>query len=95
MLFAKRIDDIHTAREAQASLLGDKIENPIFTKDQDNLRWSRFKDFEPEKKFNNFRDDVFPFIKSLNCKAGSSYTKFMKDAVFIIPNPVLLDKLSL
>ena len=39
-----------------------------------------------------FRDEVFPFIKQLNGKAGSAYTRFMKDAVFIIPNPALLDK---
>ncbi len=92
LLFAKRIDDIHTNREAQANLLGGKIENPIFSKGQDELRWSRFKDFEPEKKFNTFRDKVFPFIKDMNGNAGSSYTKFMKDAVFIVPNPALLDK---
>ena len=92
LLFAKRLDDLHTAREAQANLLGEKIENPIFMKKQDHLRWSRFKDFEPQRKFEIFRDEVFPFIKELNGKAGSSYTKFMKDAVFIIPNPALLDK---
>ncbi len=92
LLFAKRLDDLHTAREAQANLLGEKIENPIFMKKQDHLRWSRFKDFEPQRKFEVFRDEVFPFIKELNGKAGSSYTKFMKDAVFIVPNPALLDK---
>ncbi len=92
LLFAKRLDEMHTAKEAQANLLGEAIENPIFEEDQDYLRWSRFKDFEPERKFNIFKDEVFPFIKSLNGRAGSSYTKFMKDAVFIIPNPALLDK---
>ncbi|MBT6564467.1 MAG: SAM-dependent DNA methyltransferase, partial [Candidatus Scalindua sp.] len=51
-----------------------------------------FKDFDPERKFEVFKDEVFPFIKSLNGRAGSSYTKFMKDAVFIIPTPSLLDK---
>ncbi len=92
LLFAKRLDDIHTAKEAQASLLGEKIENAIFENGQEHLRWSRFKDFEPERKFNVFKDEVFPFIKLLNGRTGSSYTKFMKDAVFIIPNPALLDK---
>ena len=92
LLFAKRLDDIHNNKLQQAKLLGEKLENPIFNKDQDNLRWSRFKDFEPLRKFEVFKDEVFPFIKSLNGRAGSSYTKFMKDAVFIIPNPALLDK---
>src|SRR5690606_32224035 len=45
-----------------------------------------------EKKFRVFKDEVFPFIKNLNGTAGSAYTKFMKDAVFIIPTPSLLDK---
>ena len=92
LLFAKRIDDIHTKLEAQANLLGEAIENPIFEDGQDHLRWSRFKDFEPERKFEVFKDEVFPFIKSMNGRAGSAYTRFMKDAVFIIPNPTLLDK---
>ena len=92
LLFSKRIDDIQIKREAQANLLDEKIENPIFEIGQDHLRWSRFKDFEPERKFEVFKDEVFPFIKALNDRAGSAYTKFMKDAVFIIPNPTLLDK---
>jgi len=92
LLFAKRLDEIHTAREAQANLLGGDIEDPIFENGQDHLRWSHFKDFDPERKFEVFKDEVFPFIKSLNGRAGSAYTKFMKDAVFIIPTPSLLDK---
>jgi type I restriction enzyme M protein len=92
LLFAKRLDDLQTAKEAQANLTGEKVEDPLFTKKQAHLRWSHFKDFDPQRKFTNFRDEVFPFIKSLNGRAGSSYTKFMKDAVFIMPNAALLDK---
>ena len=92
LLFAKRLDEIHTLREARANTLGETIEDPIFEDGQDHLRWSRFKDFDPERKFTVFKDEVFPFIKSLNGRAGSSYTKFMKDAVFIIPTQALLDK---
>ena len=36
--------------------------------------------------------EVFPFIKNFHDNSESSYTKFMADAVFIIPNPALLDK---
>lgn len=92
LLFAKRLDDLHIARENQANLLEKTIKDPIFLKEQDHLRWSKFKDYDPERKFEVFKDEVFPFIKSLNGKAGSSYTKFMADAVFIIPNAALLDK---
>jgi len=92
LLFAKRLDDMQMSKEAQANTLGEAVEDPLFTEKQQHLRWSRFKDFEPERKFNVFKDEVFPFIKSLNGHAGSSYTKFMKDAVFMVPNPALLDK---
>ena len=92
LLFAKRLDELHAAKEKQASLLGEPIENPVFESDQSDLRWSRFKDFDPECKFTVFRDQVFPFVKSLNGRAGSAYTRFMKDAVFIIPNPTVLDQ---
>lgn len=57
-----------------------------------HLRWARFRDSEHLHKFEVFSDEVFPFIKSLNGRAGSSYTRFMKDAVLIIPSPALLDK---
>ncbi len=92
LLFAKRLDDIHTAKEAQALILEQPLENPIFSDEQQDYRWSRFKDFEPAKKFNLFKDEIFPFIKTMNGRAGSSFTKFMKDAVFIVPTPALLDK---
>ena len=92
LLFTKRLDDIQLAKEAQANTLGEAIENPLFTEEQQHLRWSRFKDFDPERKFNVYKDEVFVFIKELNRGAGSSYTKFMKDAVFMIPTAALLDK---
>ncbi len=92
LLFAKRIDELHTARESKANILGGEIENPIFSKHNQHLRWSNFKDFEPAKMFKTFQEEVFPFIKDMNGAAGSSYTKFMSDAVFMIPNAALLDK---
>ena len=90
LLFAKRLDDLHTAREKKANLLKKPIEDPIFSDDQDHLRWSRFKDFEAEKMHETFRDEVFPFIKGLNQDTGSAFARSMKDAVFIIPRPSLL-----
>ena len=77
LLFAKRIDDLHTAKK-KANLLGGKIEEPIFKKGQNHLRWSRFKDFEVERMFSVFRDEVFPLIKSLNRNPDSAFAKAMK-----------------
>jgi len=46
LLFAQRLDEIHTAREKQANLLRKPIKDSSFTGDQQQLRWSRFKDLE-------------------------------------------------
>ncbi len=92
LLFARRIDELHTAEEAQANLLKTKVKNPIFTKAQQHLRWSRFKDLEAGEMFVVFRDEVFPLIKDLHQDEQSAYSRFMKDAVFIVPTPGLLER---
>ena len=92
LLFARRLDELHTAKEAQANLLGTAIDKPIFSKAQQHLRWSRFKDFESEKMYLVFRDEVFPFIKNLHTDEQSAYSRFMKDAVFIMPTASLLER---
>ena len=92
LLFIKRLDEIHTLRENKANRLKEDIENPIFDKDQENLRWSRFKDLEAEEMYETVSTKVFPFIKDLNGDANDAYTKYMNDAVFMIPTPNLLEK---
>jgi type I restriction enzyme M protein len=102
LLFVRRLDELHTAREKKANLLKKPIEEPIFLDNdlEQSLRWSRFKDLgSPEKMYELFRDKVFPFIKDTLPKRQSSdnaiksnegaYAKFMKDAVFVIPTPSL------
>ena len=61
LLFARRLDEIHTAREKQANLLKKPINDPIFNRKQQDLRWSRFKDLEAGEMFELYRDEVFPF----------------------------------
>lgn len=58
-----------------------------------NLRWSVFKEFEPKRMFDNLRDCVFPFIKSLHGEKQTAFANFMKDAQFAISNPYILDKI--
>ncbi|MBC2605628.1 type I restriction-modification system subunit M [Pelagicoccus albus] len=76
LLFIKRLDELHTLREAKANRLGTPIEEPIFPEgknpavehrpvDCQELRWSRFKNLAPEPMFNLVRDQVFPFMKAL------------------------------
>jgi type I restriction enzyme M protein len=93
LLFIKRLDELHTLKERKAARTGGAIEAPIFSKRQDHLRWSRFKESAPEQMFATVKDEVFPFIKSLGTTGdgeGTTYSRHMKDALFIIPTPRVL-----
>ncbi len=50
LLFIKRLDELHTLRERKAARTGLPIEDPVFTADQDHLRWSRFKEAAPMRR---------------------------------------------
>ena len=98
LLFIKRLDELHTLKERKAARIGKPVKEPVFAADQDHLRWSRFKETAPETMFTTVRDEVFPFIKGLgrNGNGGdgdpddSTYTRHMKDALFMIPAPRVL-----
>jgi type I restriction enzyme M protein len=93
LLFIKRLDELHTLKERKAARTGNAIEHPIFSKRQDHLRWSRFKESAPEQMFNTVKDEVFPFIKSLGATGddeGTTYSHHMKDALFLMPTPRVL-----
>ena len=105
LFFMKMLDDAQLKREATAGLFGGKIDNPTFRSGEswhnpetdrdvpyDTLRWNIFKDYEASKLFNTVRNDVFPFIKNLGDAKESAYSRFMKDAVFLIQNPRTLVK---
>ena len=91
LLFIKRLDEMHTLAEAKASKTGKPIENPVFDESQTSLRWSRFKELAPKSMLEAVRDQVFPFIKSINSGDGmSTYAFYMKDATFLIPTGEVL-----
>ena len=56
--------------------------------DKNELRWSQFKHKPADEMLLFVQTKVFPFLKELN--GGSSFTKSMENAVFIIPKSNLL-----
>ena len=94
LLFIKRLDELHTLKERKAARTGNPIKAPVFTRRQNKLRWSRFKETAPEQMFETVRDKVFPFIKSLgsngNGEGDSTYTHHMQDALFMMPTARVL-----
>lgn len=105
LFFIKILDDAQLKQEATALAFDSTIENPTFPEGDwvnpqteesvpyQNLRWSTFKNFDAQLMLKTVRDDVFVFIKNLNSGKNSSYSTYMKDAIFLIPNERTLTKL--
>ena len=107
LIFIKRLDEMQELEERKATTLGKPIERRIFPEGFDgrakpdaedkrgepyeNLRWSRFKHFQPRRMFEVVDEHVFPFIRELN-GADTAYARHMRDARFQIPGAALLDK---
>lgn len=92
LLFIKGLDEAEIKKERDDELL--KIHSKrIFDEEHQDCRWSIFKDYEAGKMYKNMQEKVFPFIKSLGGSKESNYTKYMKDAVLIIPTPLMLQKI--
>lgn len=105
LFFIKILDDAQIKQEATATIFGSKINNLTFPEGEwlnsetekyvpyKNMRWSVFKNFDTQTMYSTVRNDVFPFIKNLHSGKNSSYSTYMKDATFLIPNERTLTKL--
>src|SRR5580692_11044941 len=67
LLFIRRLDELQTQKEQKASFLKKPVESPIFSPDQQELRWSRFRNTDPEVMYRLFTKEngVFDFMKNL------------------------------
>lgn len=91
LLFIKGLDDIDIAHEKSDHMLGIKTKR-IFDEKHQECRWSIFKNYPAEKMYKIVGEDVFSFIKSLGNNKNSGYAKYMEDAIFIIPTPIMLQR---
>ncbi|WP_115933398.1 type I restriction-modification system subunit M [Citricoccus muralis] len=103
LLFLKRLDDAQTAAERKAARTGEHLEHPIFPDGTDqfgrsyqDLRWSKFKNFDKTEMFTVFSESIFPFLREELTRQSdggdSSYSHHMKDARFTITKDHLLQK---
>lgn len=92
LLFVKGLDDKEIIKENEAVLLGLDFDR-TFPEDKQDLRWSKFKNFEAETMYDTMQNKVFPFIKNLHDDKESAYAKYMGDAIFKIPTPLMLTKI--
>lgn len=99
LLFLRRLDERQLLAEKKANVMGIAVENPIYTPAQKKLRWSSFKDEDPENLFALFTQPqadldnltAFELMKQLGSEAGV-FAQYMKGATFMIPTPRLLDQ---
>lgn len=104
LLFMKLLDDNETKKEGNARALGITYKSKVFLEgdycpnDDGNmkipysdLRWSKFHNDEPSLMMETVRNYVFPFIKTVNGDGkDTAFSRFMSDAVFLIPTPKVL-----
>ena len=94
LFFIKSLDDNEIANEKKAALLpGAKMER-VFPADEEGqlLRWSKFSQLKAEEMHEILRDKVFPFIQTLQAGKDTAYNRFMKDAKFLLPSPLVTEK---
>lgn len=100
LMFIRDLDDADNLRAKESVMLALPYKS-IFTGevqvgdrtiDGNNLKWSVFHDFEAGRMYAIMQEWVFPFIKSLHEDKNSAYSKYMGDAIFKIPTPLLLSR---
>lgn len=92
LLFIRRLDELETLEERRSQRSGQPMRRQLFTPDQQQLRWSRFKELgDPSAMFKVVGDEVFPYLRDLGGD-GSTYSGHMRDARFTIPTAGLLTK---
>lgn len=92
LLFIKGLDEKQTDLERNAELLGIDADK-IFNDEQQNLRWQNFKQLSSSQMYDMVSRKVFPFIKTMHGDKSSAFTKYMDDAIFMIPTPQMLEKI--
>jgi type I restriction enzyme M protein len=101
LMFIHDLDEADNTGSKEAIMLGLPYES-IFTEEVqigdrtvegNQLKWNVFHDFPAAKMYGTVAELVFPFIKNLHGDKESAYSKYMDDAIFKIPTPLLLDKI--
>ncbi len=101
LMFIRDLDDTDNLRAKESAMLGlphksifaDEVKIGDRTIPGNQLKWLVFHDFPAGKMYATVQEWVFPFIKTLHGDKSSAYAKYMDDAIFKIPTPLMLDKI--
>ena len=101
LMFIHDLDEADNTRAKESAMLGLPYESIFSGEVQigerkvsgEQLKWSRFHDFPAGQMYSVMQEMVFPFIKDLHGDKDSAYAKYMGDAIFKIPTPLMLEKI--
>ena len=91
LMFIRDLDQMDNRNKKDSLYLGDVYES-VF-REKEHLKWSSLRDLPADVMFLTVQGEVFPFIKNLHGDKISAYAKYMDDAIFKIPTPLLLEKI--
>ncbi len=100
LMFIHDLDESDNKRAKESAMLELPYQS-IFTEevkigeraiDGNRLKWSVFHDFPADQMYTVIQEWVFPFIRTLHSDKNSAYSKYMDDAIFKLPTPLLLSK---
>lgn len=101
LMFIRDLDATDTMQAREADMLGIAHKS-LFAReisigerivDGSQLRWSTFRHFQAERMYSIMQEYVFPFIKGLHGDKNSAYSRYMGDAIFKIPTPLMLESI--
>ena len=90
LIFMKRLEDMDSLELNRAKARG--IHYSSIFDGHVECRWSVWKHYPAEQMLPHVRDKVFPFIKGLHNGEKSLFAQQMRDAIFVIPKPSLLQE---
>ena len=100
LMFIHDLDATDNLRAKESAMLGlphktifaDEVQAGDRKVDGKQLKWSVFHDYDAGRMYSVMQELVFPFIKNLGGK-DSGYSKYMADAIFKVPTPLMLSKI--
>ncbi len=100
LMFIHDLDDTDNVRAKESAMLGlpyksifaDEVQVGDRTIDGSQLKWSVFHDLPAARVYSLMQEWIFPFIKNLHGDKNSAYSKYMDDAIFKLPTPLVLSK---
>ena len=100
LMFIHDLDTTDNLRAKESAMLGlpyqsiftDEVQIGDRTIDGSQLKWSVFHDMDAGRMYAVMQEWVFPFIKGLHGDKNSAYSKYMGDAIFKLPTPLMLSR---